>query len=203
MNFLALPILFIAIIFVFALNQNKNIITSNKEQEIILLDSPQKATIREKEQDKFIQSFLKDKETEEAWGLFSYGGFSDAGQFKIFSKTKRAFFYFSHEQLMSENKSAQDGSIVYNEFIFDKKDNRWKNFEQTVRNLGTNLEGFQITHFDAFQFDFLHLKKSNKKAYVQRVYFDDPYLRDKGTKNLRNLLTAFNKLKETKNEKNK
>jgi len=200
-NFLALPILFIAIIFVFTLNQNR--VNSNKEQETILLDSPQKATIREKEQDKFIQSFLKDKETEEAWGLFSYGGFSDAGQFKIFSRTKTALFYFSREQLMNEKKSSQDGSIAYNEFTFEKTDTHWKNFEQTVRNLGTNLEGFQITHFDAFQFDFVHLKKSNNKAFVQRVYFDDPYLRDKGTKNLRDLLTAFTKLRETTNDKHK
>lgn len=196
MKSLALPILFFALICTFALTKSKVQRDSVIQQEVSLIESPKKASIRPKEQDKFIQSFLESEKAEEAWGLFSYGGFTDAGQFKVFKQKKSIQIYFSSPQAMSGKKSARDGSIIYREFLLDKKDPAWKDFEKTLSSLESDLEEFQITHFDAFQFDFLHLTKSKNKVNVRRVYFDDPYLRKKKTQNLQKLLRAFDELVE-------
>ena len=150
------------------------------------------AAVRKKEQAKFIGTFSDSKEFLEAWGLFSYGGFSDDGQFQIFEAQSHIHFHYAEASLLSGKKSSQDGHLKYKKFRLQKTSSQWLEFNSNLQKLEKNLAPFRITHFDGRIYDFLWLRK-NKEGVItsQRVYFDDPFLRMSETKSLQKLLSLF------------
>lgn len=152
----------------------------------------QKATIRVKEQAKFIEMFRTRKEFVEAWGLFSYGGFTDSGQSQILKTNDNIFLYYAEPTLLSQNKSSQDGHLKYKKYTISHKNPSGKKFQSKVQDLNLIIKPFYFKHFDGYRFEYVYLRKDEMKIYTKRIYFDDPYLKPKETVNIQNLLSLFN-----------
>ena len=69
--------------------QTDSRVSEAKERSVETL---QKATVRPKEQAKFMKSFQENPAAFEAYGIFSYGGFADDGQIQIILTPKKVLF---------------------------------------------------------------------------------------------------------------
>ena len=155
------------------------------------LESLQKATVRPKEQAKFIKSFQENPAAFEALGLFSYGGFADDGQIKILLLSHEILIKKAKPVAMSGAPAARDGNLIYKSQKIQVKNPHWTGFHSSLEKDAKKLKNFHTTHFDGRSYEFLHLKKERSgKTHGKRLYFDDPYLKDNlVTKELKKLLS--------------
>lgn len=156
--------------------------------------APTEARVRVKEQEKFIEYFRNSKELLKAWGLFSYGGYLDDGQYKIsLSAANNIFIHYSEPVTPGSHKNSQDGHMVYKALEINSSKKLWQDFYSKLYDLEKDLVPFHITQFDGRVYEFLFLSKKEKGSplFLKRTFFDDPYLKKEGTENHQKLIELF------------
>jgi len=101
---------------------------------------------------------------DEAWGLFSYSGYEDAGQVMVFkfSNHAEAILDFVGK---SKNKITDTISIQQNAF---------KDFNHEVSK-AENLKEIDSGSFDGISYTFIHLKKEGHSVFeIQKIKMNNP-----------------------------
>lgn len=130
------------------------------------------AKVRPKEQKKIINLFQQDKKKQEAWALFSYGGYVDQGQIVIYKEANIYSVYYAKPQVTS-GKSI-DGTFDYVKINNKITADMIKTLEE-IANLANNLKELKYPIFDAIRYEYIHLKKTPRETnLIKRLYMDFP-----------------------------
>jgi hypothetical protein len=155
-----------------------------------------KIQVRSKEIKKFVDEFRKSEKYQKAWGLFSYGGWADKGQFWVFAEKEfpSVVFYSSYQYSRSVY---QDGKMKYKRHFVSSQHS--KNFFTFFSRNFNLLKDFHVKSFDAIKYQVVVLEKSSNKNYIlykKIIYFDDPSLKPKQSSGYSKIIKMFNGLIE-------
>lgn len=142
------------------------------------------AQIRKKWQKTLLSEVVKNK-AQESYLLVTYGGYSDHGQFAIYTfEDARAEYHFAKPNTENGLEKQEFSEKRFEEFL-----GQIKGFEK--------LSDYRKTSFDGSEFEFLYIRKEGESYATKRIFINSLGLH-KGDEQHRKLVKAFLDLKKKK-----
>ena len=153
---------------------------------------PKQDVVRPQEQRRFISKFIENNQQQEAWGLFSYGGFMDDGQIIIYKSQDPIQYDIYHAKPQVMSPLHQDGNFTYKKVSAQLVPNTIQTFNKYIA-LAQHLENLSYPIFDALRYEYIYLKKKRNQLIIKkRLFINAPEFSDHAKKqNYMNLIKAF------------
>jgi len=134
-------------------------------------------------EEKFLNNFQKGP-YDEAWGLFSYSGYQDAGQIMLYKSSKHSEGILD---FVDKSKSKITDTIAIEKDTFEA-------FSSEVSK-AKNLKDFDSGAFDGVVYTFIHLEKEGDKVFEnQKIRMNNPRSSNPASKAHLDLISLFEKL---------